>query len=196
MEITTKMIAQLREQTGAGIGDCKKALEEAGGDINKAVEGLRKSGALKAAKKSAERDTKDGLVEAYIHNGGKVGAMVSVACETDFVAKTDDFKNLIKELAMQVAAMDPKYVAPSDVPAKELEKEKEVCREQLKSEGKPENIMEKIIEGKMEKYYEDVCLLNQKYVKDEEKTIADLVNEAIAKTGEKIEIKEIARFQI
>lgn len=196
MSIDIKIISQLRDQTGAGIGDCKKALEETGGDINKAIEVLRKKGEIKAAKKSSERTTKEGLVGSYIHGAGKVGALISVACETDFVAKTDDFKELVRELAMHVAAMAPLYLSPEQVPTEVLDKEKEIYSVQLKQEGKPENIIEKILEGKVAKYYEDVCLLNQCYIKDDTKKIADLVNESIAKTGEKIEIKDFVRFQI
>jgi elongation factor Ts len=196
MAIDTKTIAALRSQTGAGLADCKKALEEVGGDMDKAVEALRKSGAAKAAKKSAERTTKAGLVGSYIHGEGRIGALVKVACETDFVAKNDDFKELVTEVAMQVAAMAPQYVSPENIPEDVILKEKEIYSEQLKAEGKPENIWEKIIEGKLKKFYEDVCLLNQTYMKDDSKTINDLVAEAIAKTGEKIEVIEIARFQV
>lgn len=196
MSIDIKIISQLRDQTGAGIGDCKAALEETAGDLTKAIEVLRKKGEIKAAKKSAERVTKEGLVEAYIHSSNKVGALVGVACETDFVAKTEDFKGLVKAIAMQVAAMAPLYLAPETVPAEVVAKEKEIYSEQLKQEGKPEAIWEKVIAGKLAKYYEEVCLLNQLYIKDDSKKISDLINELIAKTGEKIEVKDFIRYQI
>lgn len=196
MSIDIKIISKLREITSAGISDCKKALEETDGNIDKAIEVLRKKGEIKAADKSASRTTKAGLVFAYVHGEGRIGALISVACETDFVARTDGFKDLVRELAMQVAAMNPLYLSPEKISADVLAKEKEVYSAQLKEEGKPEKMWDKIIEGKLAKYYSEVCLLNQVYVKDEDKKISDLINEAIAKTGEKIEVKDFARFQI
>ncbi|MEI6627393.1 MAG: translation elongation factor Ts [bacterium] len=196
MAIDLKLVAQLREQTGLGLSDCKKALEEANGDLVKALEILRKRGEVKAAKKMAERTTKEGLIGAYIHGIGKVGALVNVACETDFVAKTDGFKELVKDIAMQVAAMAPQYINAEAVPAEVIEKEKEIYRAQLKEEGKPEQMWDKIIEGKLQRFYNEVCLLNQAFIKDETKKVSDLLTEAVAKTGEKIEVKEMSRFQV
>ncbi len=196
MSIDTKTIVQLRDMTGAGIADCKKALEEAGGSIETAIENLRKRGEIKAAKKSAERTASEGLIGAYIHGAGKVGALVNVACETDFVARTDDFTNLVRDIGMQIAAMAPTYVSPDQIPAEIIEKEKEIYREQLKQEGKPEAMWDKIMEGKLNKFYEDVCLLNQAYIKDDSIKVSDMVNTMMAKTGEKIVVREFSRFQV
>lgn len=176
--------------------DCKKALDEANDDYEKAVDILRQRGEIKAAKKSAERETKDGLVYSYIHSNYKAGAMISLLCETDFVAKTDDFKKLAHELAMQIVAMNPEYLTPDKIPAEVLEREKSVYREQLLAEGKKEEMLEKIMEGKLNKFYAEVCLLKQQYIKDDAKTIESLINEMIVKTGEKIEIGKFVRFQI
>jgi len=194
-EITTQMIKELREKTGAGIVDCKKALQEAGGDIEKAVEILRKKGAAKAAKK-AERATAEGIVVSYIHAGGKVGALVELNCETDFVARTEDFKALGHEIAMQVAAMAPEYVSREEVPAKIVEKEKEVLKEQALAEGKPEHIVEKIVEGRLSKFFSEKCLLEQPWIKDDSKTIQDLLTEYITKLGENIKVKRFCRFEV
>ncbi len=194
-EITTQMIKELREKTGAGIVDCKKALQEAGGDIEKAVEILRKKGAAKAAKK-AERATAEGIVVSYIHAGGKVGALVELNCETDFVARTEDFKALGHEIAMQVAAMAPEYVSREEVPAEVVEKEKEVLREQALAEGKPEHIVEKIVEGRLSKFFSEKCLLEQPWIKDDSKTIQDLLTEYITKLGENIKVKRFCRFEV
>ncbi len=194
-EITTQMIKELREKTGAGIVDCKKALQEAGGDIEKAVEILRKKGAAKAAKK-AERATAEGIVVSYIHAGGKVGALVELNCETDFVARTEDFKNLGHEIAMQVAAMAPEYVSREDVPAEIVEKEKEVLKEQALAEGKPEHIVEKIVEGRLSKFFSEKCLLEQPWIKDDSKTIKDLLTDYITKLGENIKVKRFCRFEV
>ena len=196
MANNVKLIQKLRNQTGAGMMDVKQALEEAKGDENKALEVLRKKGQKIAAKKQAERDVKDGLVEAYVHNGGKVGSMVVLACETDFVAKNKDFKELAHEVAMQVAAMKPEYISAEDVPEDVKAKEMEIYKEQLKAAGKPANVMEKILEGKMNKFYEGACLLNQIYIKDDKKTIGDLVDAATAKMGEKIEVKRMIVFDL
>ena len=155
-----------------------------------------KKGQKIAAKKQAERSAKDGLVEAYIHAGGKVGSMIVLACETDFVAKNKEFKNLAHEVAMQVAAMQPQYISPEDIPADVLDKEKEIYKEQLAKEGKPADMVDKIAEGKLNKFYETACLLNQKYIKDDKKTISDLVTEATAKLGEKIEVKKMIVFTL
>lgn len=189
-------ITKLRAQTGAGMMDCKKALEEAGDDYEKALVVLRKKGEAKAAKKIATRQTKEGIVYSYIHSNNKTGAMVELHCETDFVAKTDDFKSLAHDLVMQIVAMSPEYLNPEQVPAEDIEKEKDVYRAQLKNEGKPEEMIEKILEGKISKYYEDVCLAKQAFIKDDKVTIEGLITQMIAKTGEKIEIGKFARFEI
>jgi len=194
-EITTQMIKELREKTGAGIVDCKKALQEAGGDIEKAVEILRKKGAAKAAKK-AERATAEGIVVSYIHAGGKVGALVELNCETDFVARTEDFKQLGHEIAMQVAAMAPEYVSREEVPAEVVEKEKEVLKQQALAEGKPEHIVEKIVEGRLSKFFSEKCLLEQPWIKDDSKTIQDLLTDYITKLGENIKVKRFCRFEV
>jgi len=189
-------ITKLRSLTGAGMVDCKKALDEAVGDFDKAVVVLRKKGEAKAAKKIATREAKEGLVYSYIHSNNKTGAMLEVMCETDFVAKTDDFKELAHDLAMQIVAMSPDYLSPEQVPAEVLEKEKEVFKEQLKNEGKPEEMLEKIVEGKLGKFYQDVCLLKQPFIKDDKITIEAMINQVIAKTGEKIEVGRFARYEI
>ncbi|NMC51821.1 elongation factor Ts [Candidatus Kuenenbacteria bacterium] len=190
------LIQKMRNETGAGIMDIKQALVEAKDDEKLALELLRKRGQKIAAKKQAERVAKSGIVEAYIHAGGRVGSMVLLACETDFVAKNEAFKNLAREIAMQVAAMKPEYVSREDVPMDMVEKEKEIYKEQLKQEGKPEAMWDKIAEGKLEKFYEQVCLLDQVYIKDDSKKIKDLINEATAKIGEKIEVKQMVVFGV
>jgi elongation factor Ts len=196
MAIDPKLVSQLREQTGVGIVECKNALDESGGDIEKAIEILRKKGEIKAAKKSAERTTKEGLIHAYVHANGKVGAMVEINCETDFVARTEEFQTLVHDIAMQVAATNPLYVKPEEVPAEVVAKEKEMYLEELRGQEKPPAMVEKILEGKLEKYFEDICLIKQPFIKDEDITIEELINQKIAKTGEKIEIKRFVRFQI
>lgn len=192
----TQDIVKLRTMTGAGMLDCKKALDEAGGDMEKAAEILRQKGQAKAAKKMAERETKEGLVHAYIHANGKVGAMVEVFCESDFVARNEIFQELVHDIAMQITATDPLYIRPEDVPEEVVEKEKDLVRQDLQGEAKPEQVIEKIIQGKMNKYFEEVCLLKQPFIKDEDKTIEDLINERIAQLGEKIEIGRFCRFAI
>jgi len=189
-----KLVSQLRERTGAGIVECKNALDEAGGDIEKAIEVLRKKGEIKAAKKLNERTTKEGLIHAYIHANGKVGAMVEVSCETDFVARNEEFQAFVHDLAMQVAATNPLYVKSEDIPAEIVAKEKEMYLEEV--QGKPPAVIEKILEGKLQKYYSEVCFLKQSFVKDEDITIEELINQKIAKIGEKIEVKRFVRFQI
>ena len=196
MALDTQAITKLRQATGAGIVDVTKALEEAGGNEEKAVEILRKKGASKAAKKLAERTTGEGIVHSYIHSNGKVGSMIQIQCETDFVARNQDFQTLAHDIAMHIAAANPLYIKPEDVPAAEVEKEKEIYREQLKTEGKPADMLEKILEGKVQKYYTDVCLLKQAFVKDDKITIEKLIEGAIAKMGEKIEVVKFSRFQI
>ena len=189
-------ITKLRAQTGAGMLDCKKALDEVNGDYDKAVDVFRKKGEAKAAKKIAERQAKEGIVYSYIHSNNKTGTIVELFCETDFVAKTDDFKSLAHDIALQIVAMSPEYVTPEQIPAEALEREKSIYREQLKNEGKPDEMIEKILEGKMNKYYEEVCLMKQLFIKDDKVTIEGLINQIIAKTGEKIEIGNFARYQI
>lgn len=194
MNINAKDVAKLREMSGVGMMDCKKALEETSGDFDKAMEILRKKGA-KAAEKRAGREAKEGIIVSYIHNG-RVGVLLELNSETDFVAKNSDFKNLAGEIALQIAAMNPKYVSPSDISTEEIEKEKEIETEKMKESGKPTEIIGKIVEGKIDKYYSEVCLLKQPFFKDEKKTVEDLINEAIAKIGEKIEIGRFARYEI
>lgn len=196
MTIDTKLITQLRNQTGAGIADCREVLEEANGDLTKAIELLRKKGAIKAAKKSAQRTASEGLVGSYIHANGRIGVLIQINCETDFVSRNDDFKTLVKDISMHIAAANPFYLSPEDVPAEELDKEREVYKEQLKNEGKPAEMMDKIIEGKILKYYEDVCLLKQIFVKDDKMTIEQLIEQAIVRLGEKIEIVKFSRYEI
>lgn len=176
--------------------DCQKALMEANGGLDKAVEILRKKGAAKADKKAAERTASEGLVHAYIHSNGKVGVLLQLNCETDFVARNDDFKALAHNLAMHIAAMNPQYVKSEEVPQEVKKKEEDIYREQLKSEGKPANILDKIIEGKLNKFYEEVCLLNQPFIKDDKKKVAEVIKEAIAKIGEKIEVGRFTRFHL
>ena len=191
-----KTIAKLRNQTGAGMMDCKKALVEANDDFDKAIDVLRKKGETKANKKMAEREAKEGIVYSYIHSSNKSGSMVELFCETDFVARTDDFKALAHDIAMQIVAMSPEYLKPEDVPAEVIEREKDIYREQLKKEGKPEDMIEKILLGKLDKFYQEVCLLKQPFIKEDKMSIEELVKQIIAKTGEKIEIGKFANFQI
>ena len=195
MGITAAAVSELRARTGCGMMDCKKALVECNGDAEKAIDYLREKGLAKAAKK-ADRNAKDGRIFSYLHNTGKVGVMVEIDCETDFVAKTDDFQQLGHDVAMQIAAAKPEYVAPEDVPADVLEREKSVYREQLLAEGKPAAIIDKILEGKVRKFYEQVCLLEQPWIRDDEKKIKDLVIAQIAKMGENMKIRRFSRFSI
>ncbi len=193
--VSMDAVKELREKTGAGVGDCRKALIEAGGNIEKAIDYLREKGIASAAKKSS-RTAKEGRIYSYIHTNGKVGAMVEINCETDFVARTDEFENLLKDIAMQIAAMSPLYVKREDIPQEVLDKEREIYKAQLKDSGKPENIVDKIVEGKIEKYYKDVCLLEQAYIKDDSKTVDTIIKEKIAKLGENIIVKRFARFVV
>jgi elongation factor Ts len=193
--ITSQMVKELRDKTNAGMMDCKKALTDTGGDMEKAVDLLRQKGLAVAAKR-AGRETKEGVVEAYIHAGGKLGVMVEVGCETDFVAKTDDFKAFAKNVAMHIAAANPVAVNRAEVPPEVLQREKDIYVNQALESGKPQQIVEKIVVGKVEKYLADICLMEQKYVKNDELTIQDLLNELVAKMGENISIKKFARFQI
>jgi len=194
-DISATMVKELREKTGAGIMDCKEALAECQGDMEKAIDFLRKKGLATAAKR-AGRATSEGTVQSYIHMGGKIGVLVEVDCETDFVAKTDDFVEFARNLAMHIAATNPVGIASEDVPAAIIDREKAIYRDQALEMGKPEKMIDKIIEGKLNKFFKDSCLLNQQYVKDPDKTITDYLNEVIAKTGEKITIKRFARFQV
>jgi elongation factor Ts len=189
------MVKELREKTGAGMMDCKEALTTSGGDFEKAVDHLRKKG-MSAATKRSSKAAKDGVIASYIHMGGKIGVLVEVNCETDFVAKTDDFRLLAKELTMHIAAANPRYLKSDDIPSDVLEREKEIYRSQAVAEKKPEKIWDKIIEGKLKKYYEDVCLLDQKFIKDTAITVGTLVSNMIAKTGENIIIRRFMRFQL
>jgi elongation factor Ts len=193
--ISAQMVKELREKTGAGIMDCKEALNECSGDMEKAVDFLRKKGLATAAKR-AGRATSEGTIQSYIHMGGKIGVMVEVNCETDFVAKTDDFVDFAKNLAMHIAATNPVGIGQEDVPAPVIEREKEIYRAQALEMGKPEKMIDKIVEGKLNKFFKESCLVSQPYVRDPDKTVADYLNEIIAKTGEKITIKRFARFQI
>ena len=195
MNITAAAVSELRARTGCGMMDCKKALVECNGDAEKAIDFLREKGLAKAAKK-ADRNAKDGRIFSYIHNTGKVGVMVEIDCETDFVAKTEDFQQLGHEVAMHIAASNPQYLAPEDVPADVLEREKAIYREQLAAEGKPAQIIDKILEGKVRKFYEQVCLLEQPWIRDDEKKIKDLVIAQIAKMGENMKIRRFSRFSI
>ena len=194
-EITAALVKELRERTGAGMMDCKQALTETAGDMDKAIDFLREKG-LAAAAKKAGRIAAEGLVESYIHAGGRIGVLVEVNCETDFVAKTDAFKTLVKDIAMHIAAANPAYLKREEVPIEELKHEQEVLAEQARNEGKPEKIIEKMVAGRIEKYYKEVCLMEQPFVKDPDKSISDLITESIAKIGENISIRRYARYQL
>lgn len=193
--IKAEQVKELREKTGAGMMDCKKALMESDGDMEKAVIYLREHG-LAAAAKKAGRATRDGRIEAYIHPGAKLGVLIEVNCETDFVAKTDDYQNLCRELAMQVAAANPAYISKEEVPQEEIEKEATILRHQAQAEGKPDKVIEKIVSGRLEKFYQEVCLLEQPYVRDNSKTVRQLLQEYIAKLGENIVISRFVRFRL
>ncbi len=195
MAVTAAQVKELREKTGAGMLDCKKALEEANGDIQKASEVLREKG-LSAAAKKADRAATEGTVESYIHAGGRIGVLVEINCETDFVGKTDQFKEFARDIAMQIAAANPLYVRKEEVPQDVLDKEREILKAQAINEGKPENIAEKMVEGRIKKYYEENCLLEQSFIKDPDKTISQLLNEKVATIGENISIRRFARFEL
>jgi elongation factor Ts len=195
MAITTKQIKELRDSTGAGMMDCKEALVNADGDFDKAVDFLREKGLAKAAKR-AGRDASDGIVEVYSHGGGRIGVMVEVNCETDFVAKSDSFKEFAHEVALQVAANSPLCVSEDQLPAEAIEREENVARNRAIEEGKPENILDKIVAGRIEKYKDEVVLLRQTYIRDGDKTIQDLLNEIVASIGENIVIRRFARFEL
>lgn len=195
MEITATQVKELREATGAGILDCRKALQEHNGDFDKAVAWLREKG-LAAAAKKAGREAKDGMVELYSHGGGRVGVMVEVNCETDFVARTEQFRTFAHDLALQVAASNPRYLDVADVPAEVLESERTIARNRAKEEGKPEKIWDKIADGRIEKFYQEACLLKQPFVKDESQSIADLLKSTIAAIGENVIIRRFARWEL
>jgi len=195
MAVTTAQIKELRERTGAGMLDCKKALEATQGDMEKAIDWLRKKGMAKAQKR-AGRIASEGLVQAYIHAGGKIGVLVEVNCETDFVARTEDFQRFAKEIAMQIAATNPLAVSKEELSAETIEREKEIYRQQALASGKPEKVIDRIVEGKLEKFFQDVCLLEQPYIRDDKIKVKDLLNELVAKTGEKVVIRRFARFQL
>jgi elongation factor Ts len=195
LEITTSMIKELREATAAGVLDCKKALEASGGDLEKATTYLREKG-LAAAAKKADREVKEGLIEAYVHAGGRVGALIELNCETDFVARTAEFKELAHDLAMQIVATKPLCLTPENIPPDVLEEEKNKYRAQAKDMGKPERIIERIVEGKLQKYYQEVCLMRQPFIKDDELTVQDVLTAAIAKTGENIVVQQFVRFEL
>jgi len=195
MPITADQVKQLREMTGAGMMECKKALADTGGDLDKAVDALRKSGAAKAEKRSG-RTAKEGRVEAYIHPGNRVGVLVEVNCETDFVARTDEFGDLVRNIAMQAAAAGAEYVRREEVPAERVAREKEILLAQVEATGKPAAILEKIVEGKLGKFYAEICLLEQPYIRDDKRTVSDIVQEAAAKTGENIIVRRFSRFRL
>lgn len=195
MAVPIEKVKELREKTSVSVALCKQALEEAGGDLTKAVELLRKKGTLIAEKK-AGRTAQEGVVESYIHHSGKLGVIVELNCETDFVARRDEFKALAKEIAMQIAATSPRFTSKDDVPQDVIEKEKEIYKELVRKEGKPEKVMEKIVEGKLEKFYQDACLLEQPYFRDDKKKIKDLLSESVAALGENIVIRRFLRYQV
>ncbi len=195
MSVSADIVKTLRERTGAGMMDCKKALVETGGDIEKAVDWLRKKGAASAEKKVG-RTTNEGLIEAYIHPGSRLGVLIEVNCETDFVAKTPEFRALVKDLAMQVAATNPRAVTREEIPAGIVEKELEIYRTQARNEKKPESVVERIAQGKLEKFYQDFVLLEQNFIKDQNRTVKQVVTDVIAKLGENITVKRFVRFQL
>ena len=192
--ITAEMVKQLRERTGAGMMDCKKALSETNGDMDKAIEFLREKGLATAAKK-AGRIAAEGLVDAYIHGDGRIGVLIEVNIETDFAAKNEDFKAFVKDVAMHIAAAKPEYIRREEVPSELIEKEKEILKAQALNEGKPEKIVEKMVEGRIDKFYKEICLLEQPYIKDPDKTIQQLLTEKISTIGENISIRRFARFE-
>jgi len=195
VEITAALVKELRERTGAGMMDCKEALKTTGGDMEKSIDYLRQKGISTAAKR-AGREASEGQVASYIHPGGKIGVLIEVNCESDFVARSEAFTELVKNLAMQVAAANPLYLVPEDVPPEMLEKEREIYRGLAREEGKPEKMLDKIVEGRLKKFYSQVCLLQQPYVRDDKLTIQDVLNEAVGKIGEKIVVRRFARYQL
>ena len=194
MGISLEMIKELRERTSAGINDCKKALAETNGDLDKAADFLREKG-LAAAAKKAGRIASEGIVESYIHAGGRIGVLLEVNCETDFVAKNEVFRNFVKDVAMHIAAVNPQYISKEDVPAEDIERERAVLRAQALNEGKPEKIVDKMVEGRIAKFYENYCLLEQPFVKDGDKKVIDILNSLIATIGEKITVRRFVRYE-
>jgi len=195
LEITSAMVKELRDRTNVGMMDCKKALQDTSGDMEKAVDLLRQKGLAKAMKR-AGREATDGMVHSYIHSGGKIGVLVEVNCETDFAAKSEDFVEFVKNVALQIAAANPLGVSAEDVPAEIIERERGIYLAQAQESGKPQNILEKMVDGKMRKFYEENTLLQQKFIRDPDKTIQDYLNELIAKIGEKIEVRRFCRYQL
>ena len=195
MEIGSKLVKELRDKTGAPMMDCKRALQKANGDMGKALDYLREQGIAKASRK-AGRITREGLIYSYIHPGEKLGVLLEINCETDFVARTDDFRYLAKDIAMQVAASSPLFLKREDIPPELLEKEKEIYKAQALKEGKPEKILDKIVQGKLEKYYQEVCFLEQPFIKDEDQTVKQRIDETIGKLGENITVKRFIRFRL
>ena len=193
--ISSDAVKELREKTGVGIMDCKRALADSGGDIEKAIDLLRQKGLSSAAKK-ASRETKEGVISSYIHGAGKIGVLVEVNCETDFVARNSEFQELVKDIAMQIAASNPSWVRREDVPADVLEKERSIYKIQARESGKPEHVLDKIVEGKVEKFYVETCLLEQSFIKDSSVTINEMVQQKIAKIGENISVKRFTRYQL
>ncbi|HJU63980.1 MAG TPA: translation elongation factor Ts [Candidatus Binatia bacterium] len=195
MEVNATLVRELRDKTGAGIMDCKRALAETRGDLDNAISYLRQKG-LAAAAKKADRVAADGAVGAYVHPGGKIGVLVEINCETDFVARTAEFQSLLKDIAMQIAAANPRYVRREDLSADELEKEREIYRRQGVESGKPEKVIEKIVDGKMERFFSEVCLLEQAFIKDPDHKVADVVNDVVARLKEKIEVRRFVRYHL
>ncbi|MGQ9512553.1 translation elongation factor Ts [Thermodesulfitimonas sp.] len=195
MEVPAKLVKELRERTGVGMMECKKALAETGCDIEKAIVLLRERG-LAAAAKRAGRVAAEGMIAAYIHPGSRVGVLVEVNCETDFVAKTDDFKNFVHDVTLQIAASRPEYVSREDVPPEVIDREREILRAQARGEGKPERVVEKIVEGRLEKFFKEACLLEQPFVKNPDITVKDLLNEVIVRTGENVVIRRFTRYEL
>jgi elongation factor Ts len=195
MEVSARAVKELREKTGAGMMDCKKALAENGGELQKAIDYLRQKG-LAAAAKKADRVATDGAVGAYVHPGGKIGVLIEINCETDFVARTAEFQALVKDIAMQVAAANPRVVRREEVPTEELEKERAIYQQQALDTGKPDKVIEKIVEGKIERFYSEVCLMEQSFIKDPDKNISNVINDAIARLGENIQVRRFARYHL
>jgi elongation factor Ts len=195
MEISAGAIKELRQRTGVGVMDCKKALVECAGNVDEAIDFLRKKGLAKAAKR-AGRETAEGLITSYIHPGGKIGVLVDINCETDFVARTDDFQNLTKEIAMHIAAMNPIAISREDVPPEVIEKEKEILRAEAAASGKPDKVVDKIVEGRLEKFFAEQCLMEQAYIKNPDITVKDLIYDIIAKVGENITVRRFTRYQL
>jgi elongation factor Ts len=195
MEVSAAAVKNLREKTGAGMMDCKKALAESGGDLDKAVDYLRQKG-LAAASKKASRAASDGAIGAYVHPGGKIGVLVELNCETDFVARTPEFQNLLKDIAMQIAAANPRYIRPEEVATGDLEREREIYRRQALESGKPEKVVDKIVDGKIDRFYSEVCLLEQSFIKNPDRKVSEILTDAVARLGENIQVKRFSRYQL